>query len=411
MKFTIFRTSLLLTLALLVLPAISAAQTPFALTNMGQRIDPDDARMVARGSWGMAVSDSTNPGFKNLAGLTALRQVALKFTGYGDYVSSQADLGERDSHRTLSPDIRVALPIIKGKLVFSSGFEVVRSTQYKTFMDQTWEAWDDTLTGNQQFIREGSLWSVPMGLSYKVLPWLSVGGTVGLVNGTIRESVVTEFITPHNGRVPYPAPLYGPNGRVQEDEYSGTAVTWSMLADLSDRISVGASWRQAHDLDVNRKVSLGGVGQRFNDDWVYHLPDEYRLGVDLRVTGRWHLGGDYQLMKFTDYHGRDDWKSDLEQEYTYSLGLERSSRQERHGGTNNLPLRLGYQYRQWGYQVGGNHVQERFFSLGTGFPFRNQMGMLDLAFSYGTIGNLADNGHESKVWRFTMSFTGLEKWW
>lgn len=402
---------LLLVGVLLAVAAPALAQTPFALTNLGQRIDPEDARMVGRGGWGMAVVDSLNPGFKNLAGLSAVRHVTLKFTGYGDHVKSDDDFGSRTTNRTVSPDMRVALPIVKGKLAFSTGFEVVRSNQWQTLTEMDWFAWDDTLTGNEQFIREGSLWSVPLGLAYAVSPSLSVGGTLGLVRGTIRESVVEEFLTPNNGVLPTPAPLYQPNGRVQEDEFSGTALTLAMVMSRGDRLRLGASWRPAHELDVDRKVSMGGVAERFTGVWTYKLPDEYRAGFDLRLDARWHLGGDYQLMKFSEGDGRSDWQDALTDEYTWSVGFERSQGYERYGGKSNLPLRVGAQFRQWGYEVGGNPVQEMFFSVGTGFPFRQKMGLLDVSLSYGTIGSQADNGQQSKVWRFAMSMTGLEKWW
>lgn len=401
----------ILVILVLLVPGMGLAQTPFALNSLGQRIDPDDARMVGRGSWGMAVSDTLNPGFKNLAGLSSLNMVALKFTGYGDHVTSTDGTNERGTNRTISPDIRVALPIIKSKLAFSTGFEVNRSNQWKTFAEGEWSAWDDELTGNEQFLREGTLWSVPLGLAYEVLPGFSVGGSLGLVRGTIRESVVTEFITPNNGQTPNPAPLYLTNGRVQEDEFSGTAVTWSMLYKFQDRVTVGFSWRGAHDLDVDRKVSVGGVGERFNDAWVYRFPDEYRAGFDLKLVDRWHLGADYQMMNYDGSHGREDWQDHLNDEFTYNVGVERRQAFVRRGGWNNLPIRLGMQHRQWGYAVDGNPVTETIYSVGTGFPFRQKLGQVDVALSYGKIGSLSDHQLESDVWRFTMSFTGLERWW
>ncbi|PIV80481.1 hypothetical protein COW53_09420, partial [bacterium CG17_big_fil_post_rev_8_21_14_2_50_64_8] len=59
------RIALLLPLCLL-LGATAEAQTPLALTNIGQRLENEDARMTGRGGWGMAVDDSTHPGFQNL---------------------------------------------------------------------------------------------------------------------------------------------------------------------------------------------------------------------------------------------------------------------------------------------------------------------------------------------------------
>ena len=399
---------LILLLSLVIFPVAVTAQTPFALVNIGQRIDVDDARMVGRGGWGMAVNDSLHPGFKNLAGLSSLRHVAIKFTGYGDHVTSREGAAERSTNRTISPDIRAALPVIKSRLALSAGFAVSRSNQYRTLMEETWFAWDDTLTGNEQFIREGTLWSVPLGLSLRLLPGLSVGGTLGLERGTIRESVTNFFITPSTARG---VPLYLANGRTRDDEFSGTAYTLSVVLSPWKHLNLGGSWRLAHDLEVSRKVEMGGVASRYRETLTYHFPDEYRAGFDFNPGGRWHLGGDFQYMSFGDFSGRDDWAADMEDEFTIGAGLERSQQYERHGGMNNLPLRLGFQYRQWGYRVGGNPVKEKFISVGTGFPFRNRMGYLDLALSFGIIGDQADNGYESKVWRFSMSFTGLEKWW
>jgi hypothetical protein len=50
-------------------------------------------------------------------------------------------------------------------------------------------------------------------------------------------------------------------------------------------------------------------------------------------------------------------------------------------------------------------------SVGTGFPFGQNLGALDLALSYGIIGELEPNGLETTFWRLTLSVTGLEKWW
>ena len=56
-------------------------------------------------------------------------------------------------------------------------------------------------------------------------------------------------------------------------------------------------------------------------------------------------------------------------------------------------------------------VEEKTVSVGTGFPFRQSLGALDVALSYGIIGELEKNGMETEVWRLTISVTGLEHWW
>ena len=76
-----------------------------------------------------------------------------------------------------------------------------------------------------------------------------------------------------------------------------------------------------------------------------------------------------------------------------------------------MPIRVGFSTRQWAYRVGGNAIEENTVSVGTGFPFRRKLGVLDLALSYSKVGDLEKNGLEDSVWRMTVSVAGLEKWW
>ena len=101
----------------------------------------------------------------------------------------------------------------------------------------------------------------------------------------------------------------------------------------------------------------------------------------------------------------------MQDEYAWTAGLERVQAGERRGGANNLPLRLSTGYHRWAYEIGGQPVDEWTWAGGTGFPFRGDMGQLDVALSYSTIGAREKNGHESSVWRLTVSVTGLERWW
>ena len=67
--------------------------------------------------------------------------------------------------------------------------------------------------------------------------------------------------------------------------------------------------------------------------------------------------------------------------------------------------------RTWAYKVGGAPVDETTFSAGTGFPFHGDLGQLDVALSYSMVGDLEDNGMQSRIVRLTISVTGLERWW
>ncbi len=79
----------------LAMATSAGAQTVFSLRNVGQPLATEDARMIARGGWGMAIADSMHPGFKNLASLAAIKHVALSFTGYGERTDNSDQRGDR----------------------------------------------------------------------------------------------------------------------------------------------------------------------------------------------------------------------------------------------------------------------------------------------------------------------------
>jgi hypothetical protein len=101
----------------------------------------------------------------------------------------------------------------------------------------------------------------------------------------------------------------------------------------------------------------------------------------------------------------------MRDETSVSAGIERTAAHQRRAGWSNLPLRCGVQTRTWAYKVGGQAIKETTFSVGTGFPFRQNLGQLDVALAYSLVGDLADNGLDSRIWRLAISVSGLEKWW
>lgn len=410
------RRPVVIALLFVLAAAISApasAQTPFALSNIGQRTATDDARMVARGGWGMAVSDSLNPGFKNLASLSSLRHLVLKFTAYGDRMESKDVNGTRFNTRVFAPDVRVAGPVIKNKLTLSAGLVVHRTTQYNTLTENDWGVvWGDTVSGNEQFHRIGNRFRVPVGAALKIFSGLSVSGSVNIEAGSLKATV-TEFFTEPSGS---DGPAYQTNVKETYDEFHGTSQTIGILLEPFSWFQVGASWTPAHKLEADRKVTQFGVSKRTLSTYTMEMPDEYMAGAQLRPIGRWRLGADAFFQPFSEFTGPEEWMADMEDEYGFSAGLERMKGYKRRGGMGNLPIRLGVSYKRWAYGVGGIEdkaasIEEKTVSIGTGFPFRQNLGELDVAVSYGLIGELEKNGLESEIWRLTISVTGLERWW
>jgi hypothetical protein len=398
------------------------AQTPFAMRSVGQRLADGDARMLGRGGWGLTETDSLSPGFKNPASAAWVRQVGLSLTGYGETGSHESPAASRRTYRTYVPDLRVALPLRKGELALTAGFKLERATGWHTQVDSLWivgqgnPLWTlpDTLSGNTQFEREGSVFKVPLGVAWRVLPTLAGAVSLNLERGSLRESLADYFTGPATSSG---VPFYRSVIAVNEDQFSGTSATVAALFTPRPALRLAVSWTGEHTIDVSRKSETGGVAQRGSAEFEITRPSELSLGVSAPLAGRWELGADLRrqdwrkLVAPETWLAEPGWQDQLAEEIQFGFGVERRRGTERRAGWSNLPVRVGAGWHRWPYRVAGQEIVEKSLSVGTGFPLRGDAGHLDVALTYGSIGDQSENGLSSKYVRLAVSVTGLEAWW
>jgi hypothetical protein len=386
----------------------AAAQSPFALKNIGMDVSATDARMAGRGGWGMAEDDSLLVGFKNLASLPGTDAVMLLLCGFAESRTSESPDARRDTRRVMTPDLRVAAPAFSGRLVFTAGFKLRRTTEYKTLRPSTWISGVDTVEGRQQFVREGTLFDIPLGVAWQARPWLSLAASLNLVRGSTREILNDIFDEPLSSGG---SPLYLTASRVQEDDYEGTSTTLAILLAPLSSWRVGASYVPAHEVEVQRGLDLEGVAAGADSTYTLDMPARWAVGAKVRLLNRWWAGGDYERRLYSEFGGRAKWASEMVDEWVASWGIEREGARARRGGWGNLPIRAGVSLHRWAYRVGGAEIHQTTVALGTGFPFRKGGGHLDVSLAHSWLGDLAENGLADRVWRVTVSVIGLEKWW
>ena len=392
----------LLAFALVVmLTGVAAAQTPFSLYAFGQNVDAGTARDLGRGGWGMAAADTLTPGTLNPAAAADLRYASLIFSGWAERADNAGPDGQRLTRRVVVPDVRLALPLKSGRLALHTGYNVKRSMEWESRQAITIDHFGETVSGFERYKRTGSLWQVPIGLSWRPAEALAVAGSVNLVRGSITDQIDQLFVDPLDN-------YYLPNTRTQKDELSGTSFTAAVLLDGPGRLSLGASLTTAYDLRMARETSLGGVAARSYETFDAAMPAEYRAGMMLDLGRHWRVGADGQLARYSELTGRPDWEPVLQDEWTLAAGIERELERTQFGRRYRAPLRAGFQWRRWAHTVNGSPVDERTVSVGTGVPFRNRLGAIDLSLSYSWIGDQAENGYRSNVWRLGVSLTGLE---
>lgn len=385
--------------AVAALSADAAAQSPFAMQALGQNLQYGSARDVGRGGWGIADGDTLSPGATNPAALSDLRFLALYLDGYSESTGSRGAGSERVTRRAFLPEVRLAVPLRSGKLAVYSGLSVQRSMRYETVDGWQLEQGDETIFGVERYFRDGTLFTVPFGLAWRAADGLALAGSVNLVRGTINDAASLVFLNPG----------YLSSVREQSDELKGTSVTVAVLWDRWDRVKLGARMTTGHDLDMDRTVTLAGVAERARDRFTGAMPPQYRAGLTVRLPRGWTFGADGQYAGYSDFTGRPDWEPRLRDEWTVSTGFERPLEFRTLGRGYRIPWRFGYQWRLWAHTVGGASVQEQMVSIGTGFPFRNRLGTLDVSLSYVWTGSEQENGYRTRSLRLGLSIIGLER--
>ena len=403
--------AVVLIVAIAILVAAGAptvrAQTPMAFRDIGQNITTTDGRVSGRGGWGMAESDSLNPSFENIASLTSSPYVVMLLTGYGEQVDSEGSAERRETYKAYAPNIRVALPVIKYRLALTAGIALRRAMNWETRTDSTYLVWGEEIIGQEDFRRHGNIFDVPLGLSLRLLPGLSVAGAINIVRGVSTETITNSY--PVEGSILNPD--YLRSTQELKDEFSGISYTVSALWSGLSFFRAGASYTPAYDIDVQRTLSIVGVSARSRDYFATSFPEEYKAGAQLKLFRRWWIGADAQFSPWSELTGDAPWIQNLEDEWTLSAGIERAQGHKRRGGSSNMPIRLGAMARQWAYSIDGNLIEERALSIGTGFAFQGGRGTLDLALTYGRVGKIEEHSVSSEYWRLTASVTGLERWW
>jgi len=383
-------------LACVSLVSTAWAQTPFSLRGLGQNVEAGTARDWGRG-WGLADRDTLTPGSANPAALADLRFVQLLFAGTGERTLDDGPEHDRVSWRTTLPNVRLAFPLRSGSLAMQTGFHVKRSFLYESFTIGEVERFGQVFGIEETYSRSGNLFEIPIGLAWRPLDGLALAASINLVRGPVEDRIVQTF----SGD-----PLV--NDHANRLEFEGQSATLAALW-TAGRLSLGAVVTPGHDLDVERTVSMAAVaGEARTEDRVA-MPTDYRAGVAVELGGGWRLGADGTFAEFGDLGDDSVWGPGLRDEWSVGVGLERRLRRSDRGRDYRAPLRLGFMTRRWGHEVGGAPVDERVISLGTGVPFRNWLGSIDLSLSYAWIGNEADNGVRSQALRLGVSISGLER--
>jgi hypothetical protein len=373
----------------------AAQESVFGLQFLGVSEETGDARARGMGVLGISFDDRRTAITQNPATLARLEYMTMSAMLVTGGRTSRDATQEEQRAVARFPHARAALPMF-GRIVLSAGFNGWRN--FKGRIDLPPDSIDG-LVYQQSFVRDGTIFVFPLGLSLPLTRWLQVGGSFDYVMGTVDESWEARGDS-----------LVSLATR-RRDEMNGRTGTLGALLTPWSWFTVGGSWSPAFVANGSTRWTMEDVRIVTNtvpirDEAVQgnvKFPSAVRGGLTFNPLRKLMLTSDLLWRNWDVYSGRLFEAEAVQNEWRIGTGLE----WQRDGRTD---LRLGFSQHRWAQIVGGNELKETTVHLGLGFDLSREASRIDLAFEYGWIGSIERNGFEERTFRFLVSISGQEKW-
>ena len=374
---------------------VAAQESIFGLQFLGVTEETGDARARAMGVLGVAFDERRSAITQNPATLAALDYMTLSaMVVTGGRTARDAT---QEDQRALArfPHARAALPMF-GKFVLSAGFNGFRN--FKGRIDLP-EQDIDGLTYRQSFVRDGTIFTFPIGVSASITNWLDVGASLDFVLGTVDESWETRGDS-----------LISFSTR-RRDELNARTYTIGALLRPASWFTLGGSWSPKFVGNGSTRWTLEDV--RIITDTVplrdasvqgnVQFPSALRAGLTINPLRKLMLTSDALWRNWDIYSGRLFEAEGVQNEWRIGAGLE----WQRDG---RFDFRAGFSQQRWAQIVGGNELKETTIHLGTGFDISDEQSRIDLALEYAYTGSIERNLYEERTFRVIVSVSGQEKW-
>ena len=263
--------------------------------------------------------------------------------------------------------VTARFPLISGALNIGSRFTLGISST--TFLDRTWETsftgfaheqGGDSALFNQRFSTDGAINDVRAGLSFALLPTLSVGIAGHVLTGQNRLLSSRTFAdTAHFASLSQPSEL----------SYTGHSV------------SGGISWRPLPILSIGVSGDAGGTLNSFRNDTTLssaRVPKRFGFGTVFGGVSGLLLSANAEWNGWSAMNGLAE--SDLKAVDGWDWGLGAEVRAPSLFG-QEFPLRLGYRHRILPFEADEADVHETDYSFGLGIPVSRGRSRVDVSFT------------------------------
>lgn len=382
--------------------ATASAQSLFSLNYIGEHSFRAGARDAALAYSSAALPDSTSALTMNPANTASLTRVTLGLNQR--FLYSTAVYGDNEASRNnyQLPAVVVAFPLAEG-LVFNMGYR----TRFEGRVDFEVPAevsgpsygWNGSAI--EEYSHNGSLYSVPIGVAWKIHERLSLESEIHLERGSIRDKVTENFQNED----------YRVINSELDRNFSATSWGVSILAKLHSRLMLGATYDAEINYSVNERIDYSLAELNTRSSYDFSLPPAYTLSLAAGISERWWITSALWMREAPEAEGFEQFEGALGEERMFAIGLERPRGNGKGSFFSRIPLRIGYYEDHWHIEIPrGEPVISRFVTFGSGLKLPGGPGSLDFSFEFGKIGSNDSNGIEENVMRVNLSVNLSEAW-
>ncbi len=358
----------------------------------------DGVKATAMGGVGIAITDSVSIFYLNPASLATFNTTHIQ----GEFLYDRANLTLGDTrakfHDSNVNGLGILLPVKRGYSV-AFGIQPYSQVDYE-FSDKV-ESGDKPYT--QSLLGSGGLDNF----------YFAFGGTAG----PLRLGVASDFyfgLVRRTWRVNFvPANLVDTEDQTST-HFKGigfhgglqtTIKRWQLGVALGAPVTLNAETQQEFVFSSIDSTPLPPM------QFDARLPFWYGLSAAYQAGPKWLFAAQYRMQQWSDLNTTELLGANGVDSYNFGFGLQFTPSFDRlQGNIGRIHYRAGATLSRLPYaETNGKTVSEWTATAGFGLPFNRGDSRLDFAFEFGKRGS-ADNLSEEKIFRFSASVIGSERW-
>ncbi len=364
----------------------SISSSPYSLYGVGSLYDSDFGYLPSIGSSGIALPSDTFINNLNPASLGFMYQNHFLFDIGGKAIATTYQSSSRKESRNnfQFSHLAFAFPVTK-KSAFSFSLRPYSSSTFKIsnlklpIMDGQ-EYYYLTAEGS------GGLNNLDFSYGYRLGKKLTLGVTATVLFGNTiddRAFLIGNTITTIH----------------KKTDYNGVRATLGAQYKIDSTFTIGTTFKVPSRINASKVQSVASIADEVestvesetsSDTDDYYMPLEMGIGISKRFKNNLNLTLDYERSLWENTNQSDLYGNFVNQD-RFAAGLTYSSKKNPRKYWDRVGYAAGISYDTGYLKVDANRVHNASFSIGLNLPIDNTFSSLNVSYSYGQKGRIAND--------------------